>query len=85
MVDALGGARDVTNDRRPRCSSISPFQGGDRLVVLLVRELYVPLAAADFKEEGGYPQPKRFYHACEDRPSGGFVNQEIKVAVHPEE
>jgi hypothetical protein len=54
-------------------------------VVLLVRELYVPLAAADFKEEGGYPQPKRFCHACEDRPSGGFVNQEMKVAVHAEE
>ena len=50
-MDALGGARDVTNDRRPRCGSISPFQGGDRLVVLLVRELYVPLPAADFKEE----------------------------------
>jgi hypothetical protein len=49
-VDPLARARDVADGCRPRCGRISPFQGGDRLMVLLVREPYVPMAA-DVKEE----------------------------------
>jgi hypothetical protein len=49
-VDALARARDVADDRRSPCGRISLFQGGNRLVVLLVREPYVPMAA-DVKEE----------------------------------